>query len=363
MDTEGFSVKEKTTFFLGANTPTGFHSLFGELYNPYDGWRCYILKGGPGTGKSTLMKRVCDKCDEKGLSYEVVRCTSDPNSLDAVRIEEKKVCIADGTAPHILNPVFPGAVDTVVDLSTCWNRKILMEKKEEIIKLSMENSAMHKKCVRYLQAAESLGRDTKRLALSCVDADKVERFASRLASRKFGTPKGKIGTESERFLSAVSPDGIFIHRNTIENGYKDILVVDDPYGAVSGILVGALRRYALGNGLDVISCPCHLWPDEGPEHILVPEIGFAVLTDNAFHRFEGTEAVRASRFTDSDLLRTHKSRIAFSRRTERELIDEAASAMQEALRIHDALEVPYKSAMDFDKVNEIAQWVSEEMTA
>ena len=49
---------KKSASFLGANTPKGFVSLFDELYNPYDNTDAYIIKGGPGTGKSTLMKSV-----------------------------------------------------------------------------------------------------------------------------------------------------------------------------------------------------------------------------------------------------------------------------------------------------------------
>lgn len=353
-------MKEQTTFFLGANTPGGFHSMFSELYDPNDGWRAYILKGGPGTGKSTFMKNIAGKCDEAGIEYEVIRCSSDPDSLDALRIPEKKVVLADGTAPHVLDPRFPGAVDTVLDLSAYWDREKLIENRAEIVRLTRENSTHHKKCVRYLQAAESLGRDIRRLALSTVDSDKVERYASRLASRKFGTPRGTVGTESKRLLSAVTPQGVFVHRNTIEK-YEDVLVLEDAYGAVAGILVGCLRRYALGAGLDVISCPCSLQIENGPEHLLVPQIGFAVVTGNTAHGFTGETTVHASRFMDKSLLKGHRSRITFSARTKKELLDEAANCMQAALTVHDKLEIPYKNAMDFGAVQALMEKISAEI--
>ena len=50
--------------FLGANSPRGFVSLFEELYNPYLDCRAFVIKGGPGTGKSTLIRciNLLDNC-------------------------------------------------------------------------------------------------------------------------------------------------------------------------------------------------------------------------------------------------------------------------------------------------------------
>lgn len=358
----GIFVTENTTFFLGANTPFGFHSLFSELYDPYNGWTAYIIKGGPGTGKSTMMKRIADICEESGISCERVHCASDPSSLDALIFDSKKISVVDGTAPHVIEPQFPGAVETVLNMDAYRDDSILKKNRAEIVRLSTENSACHKKSVRFLQASESLSRDIRRIALSCTDTDKAERYASRLASRKFGTPRGTVGTEHKRFLSAVTPDGIYIHSQSVEKLCEDITVIDDPHGAVSSILVGCLRRYALGAGLDIISCPCPLHPDCGPEHLIIPEIGFAVLSSRAYHRFASTDAkVNASRFTDNSSMKEFKSRIAFSRKTEKELIEEAVSAMDQALKIHDELEAIYKSSMNFEKVNELAERTAREI--
>ena len=51
----GFSMAKRISAFLGANTPKGFVSLFDELYNPYTTKNAYIIKGGPGTGKSSFI--------------------------------------------------------------------------------------------------------------------------------------------------------------------------------------------------------------------------------------------------------------------------------------------------------------------
>ena len=92
---------ELPKYFLGANTPSGFISRFDHLYDPDDGWFAYILKGGPGTGKSTLMKRAAKEACSAQIKTQLIYCSSDPYSLDAVIFPEIKVCIVDGTAPHV----------------------------------------------------------------------------------------------------------------------------------------------------------------------------------------------------------------------------------------------------------------------
>ena len=52
-------------FFAGANSADGFFSCFDDLYSPEKGDAFYILKGGPGTGKSTLMKRLALAADKE----------------------------------------------------------------------------------------------------------------------------------------------------------------------------------------------------------------------------------------------------------------------------------------------------------
>lgn len=91
-------------FFLGANTPQGFVSRFDQLADPADGWREFVIKGGPGTGKSTLMKHVADFAADRCERIELIHCSSDADSLDGVILHDVKTSIADGTPPHAVVP-------------------------------------------------------------------------------------------------------------------------------------------------------------------------------------------------------------------------------------------------------------------
>ncbi|MBQ6756528.1 MAG: hypothetical protein IJP43_06255 [Oscillospiraceae bacterium] len=68
----------KTEYFLGANSPRGFYSLYDGFIDPKrDELR--IIKAGPGSGKSTFMRIIAEKAEKKGLETELIRCSGDPD--------------------------------------------------------------------------------------------------------------------------------------------------------------------------------------------------------------------------------------------------------------------------------------------
>lgn len=64
-----------------------------------------FIKGRPGTGKSTLLKKFISCAHNKGFNTETYYCSLDPSSLDMVIIRDLDVCIFDSTAPHEKFPV------------------------------------------------------------------------------------------------------------------------------------------------------------------------------------------------------------------------------------------------------------------
>lgn len=352
-----------TGYFRGANTPQGFVSLFGSLYNADDGWSAYILKGGPGTGKSGLLKSLASSAAEAGLAVETAPCSSDPLSLDAVILPEKKICVVDGTAPHVIEPEFPGAVEQIINLGDCWDTAVLRANAKEIIKLCRENSSYHSRCVRFLDAAASLRRDILRTVSPLVDSAKLERYASRLAARELPSPSGRIGREERRFLSAVTPLGVYPLWYTVSSLCKRVVTIADPHIAAGAALIDGIRAYALGAGVDIVSCLCPLDPNGTPEHILIPSLSLAFVTSNDAHPYPDatSKELTMSRFYNRAAIKENLCRLGFCRRSIRELVDEAVFSMKDAKAVHDKMEAIYGEAMDFAAVDSIADKLYDEI--
>ena len=124
--------------FPGANTANGSFNFFDNIIQG-DINRIFCFKGGPGVGKSSLMKKIAQEFIDRGYDVELHHCPSDPSSLDALLIKKLGVVLLDGTSPHIVDPKNPGAVDEIVNLGEFWNVENLEKNKDEIIKLANVN--------------------------------------------------------------------------------------------------------------------------------------------------------------------------------------------------------------------------------
>ena len=119
--------------FPGNNTAQGFFSFYRYILPQEQAKRIFCLKGGPGTGKSSFMKKLGNHFYNLGYNIEFHHCSSDPNSLDGIVIKELNVAVLDGTSPHVVDPIHPGAVDEVINLGDAFNTDLLESHKNEIM--------------------------------------------------------------------------------------------------------------------------------------------------------------------------------------------------------------------------------------
>lgn len=355
-------------YFLGANTPRGFCSLFDQSYDRAAGWRVVIIKGGPGTGKSTLMRSVAERAIEAGLFTERIHCSSDPDSLDAVIIPSLRRAIYDGTAPHVLEPRCPGACERLLDLGTAWDADLLFSRSERIAGLSSQCSALHRQATQMLSCASVFRSRIAEPAAAAADRKKITRAAERLCER-FGLTRRSAapGLLSRRLASAVTPDGVVAVSRDFISSFGRVVPVLDRGTAVSGLLLAELRDLLVERGYSVTECPCSL-DHSLPEHLLLADEDICFTTRNDAHggsdRLTGdTRAVRTDRFLPEEMLRgRHPERVA-DMREYRRFIQLASECMRRAKSVHDRLEECYRDAIDFEAVNAMGEqavrWMTE----
>ena len=344
------------SFFLGANNKTRYCSLFDELYNPYENGCNIILKGGPGTGKSTLMKKIAKKLDDKGYFTERGFCSADPSSLDAVTAPEIAFSVFDGTSPHVIEPTLPGVTEHIVDLGKAWDRKLLKEHINEIGELTKSNKVQHKKVADFMRAATHIETQSVLICSEFIDKEKVARYARRLSSRIMPPKKsGERGGLKKRFLSGITPEGVTVFHETVVALAEEIVTIHDENNCVSPYIVEILCDEALEKGYDVYGCFCPLFPEFKMEHIIIPELHLACITENDYHYSIDDESKRihATRFFDGNAYTKNKEKLKFLKKAKKELIDECVKKLILAKDIHDKLEEYYINATDFGVIDEI----------
>ena len=197
--------------------------------------------------------------------------------------------------------------------------------------------------------------DSRRAEACSANFEKVRRYVKRLCTRLLPRTEN-TAREELRLLSAVTPKGEVFYQHTAQALADRFIVFRDEYGAVSRLLLELIRAEALARGYHIITCPCAMHPEDKIDHILIPELRLAFLTDNRWHpvQLPGVQAVRCTRFLDRENLARCRARLRFNERAAAELLEQATALMAQAKSCHDELETYYRAAVDFGKVDEAA---------
>lgn len=233
-------------FFAGTNTEAGFKGYLEEYFAHLN--KIYIIKGTPGSGKSTLMRRLAAECEERGYEVERVYCSSDPSSLDGIILPEKGYAVADGTAPHVLEPKYPLAREILVDVGRLMNTKNIDS--NGIIKASAKKSRHYSRAYGYIKSAVEAGRNRESTAAERIDTQKLLSFAERFYKRKLCSDTA--GGVSVRVAAAFTGKGLQVLDPFGEQ--KDIYVLAGCRGC-EGYILDIFKSIALKAGERVVLCP------------------------------------------------------------------------------------------------------------
>ena len=349
-------------YYLGANAPTGFYSLYDQMLDPEKARDIRILKGGPGCGKSTLMKQVGRAMEEKGYSVEYIRCSGDPDSLDAVVIPALGAAVVDGTAPHVVEPKYPGLVESYVDLGACYDRAALQAVGAELKGCMKGYKACYARAYRCLTAAAQLEEDGRALLLTPALEAKMAKRAKGILSRELKREGEQAGRSVQRFLGAVTWQGVLREYGTVEAQCGRVYELSDTYGLAHTMLT-CLAAGAMAAGHDVVSCPDPMFPDR-MAHLIIPSLSLAFVSTTPEQPWPRRpyRRIRLDAMADAELLRRSRARLRFARKVTAALMEEAVDALAQAKAMHDELEAIYNPHVDFDRVHARAEEIVEAFT-
>ena len=337
-------------FFPGGNTSQGFFSRFAHILPREKVRRKIIIKGGPGVGKSTLMRRTAEHLRQMRQEVELFHCTSDPDSLDGIAAPGLGFALIDGTAPHVMDPVLPGAEDGILNLGECLNEEQL-ERSRRLIRDAMEEiSRCFLRAYDYLGAAAPLLSGSTREWRERTSPGAMEALARTLAE-KWLPPGEGAAAEREMFAEAYTPRGYMTYLDTLLP--KRVVCIAAPWGLSPHPLLSTIRDTALGRGIPVLGLYNPLLPLV-LNHLSFPTLGFGIVTGPVQNPCETVNLQEALSLTQG-LSREQ----AFNRNAHELLLQRAAESLKEAKARHDDLEKYYTAAMDFGRWENALEKVKE----
>ncbi|MFC0562444.1 PRK06851 family protein [Halalkalibacter alkalisediminis] len=351
-------------YYAGGNTAKGFYSLYEDALNQLN--RLFILKGGPGTGKSSLMKAVGEQMVSKGLDIEYLHCSSDNNSIDGVIIPKFKIGIVDGTAPHVIEPKAPGIIDEYVNLGVAWDSEKLAVHKEEILKLNKEISRKFQTAYDTFAAALKAHDDIEEIYINNMDFEEANQLTNELITLFFDDDtSNKKSTVKHRFLGAATPKGAVDFIQNLTEDVEKRYFIKGRAGSGKSTMLKKIAAAGEAKGFDVEVYHCGFDP-HSLDMVILREQGIAIFDSTAPHEYfperETDEVVDMyTRCIAPETDEKFAEDIARTTKPYKDKMKEGVSYLAEAKQLRDKLESFYIEAMDFTKIDQIKMEILEEI--
>ena len=339
--------------FCAANSGDGFTSFFESLTDEKN-QKVFYIKGGPGSGKSTLLKRIAAMAD----NAEMIYCSGDPASLDAVVLPDQNAIIFDATAPHSFEPKYPGIGGNIVDLGEGWNPQKMNKKK--IIRLNDQKAEIYKSCYSILEAASKIHVGVFFPLSKQLEHKKITNTGERILKQyALWENHNRQASVTKRFLSAISPDGRITLTDTFQLLSKQIIILEDRW-MIGHELLSYIDCKLTENGIDHINCYHPLLGAKTIQHIIIPTANLSIITKDGLFPIEIPEEAITRKITiqsyiDKTFLEEKKNKLVFIKRLMRELLNTACEKLSEARDLHMKIEQEYAYGTDFDSTESLKE--------
>ncbi len=337
-------------YFLGSNSRYGFHSLYHEFCPAEEGCFLNVIKGGPGCGKSSFMKRIGAAAEERGFAVEYVLCSGDPDSIDGVYLPALGLGYVDGTAPHSMDAIYPGSSAMYLDLGRFYDMAALKPHNKDIMDINRRYKSLYSAAYSYISAGTSaLPRYYPGIWRQC-EREKVQKKAEGFARREFkGSKEGK-GRVQRRFLGSLGCKGRIFLSDSLVYGCQRLCVLDNELG-MGHFYLEELLRLALAKSYDAIVCPDCLDP-KLISSLLIPELSLALFCSDALGEpeVELYRHIRLDAIANRETISALRPTLRRAKHLSRDYLSLATDTLAKAKALHDELEAVYNPHVDFDGV-------------
>ena len=332
-------------FFVASNSAQGFCSYYGDCFDDERIKRVFVIKGGPGTGKSRFMREVSDCAVSHGWQRNMIYCSSDADSLDGVILHrgENSIALLDGTAPHLYEPKSPGVREELINLGDFWDGEQLRERTAEIGRLQREKTVSYRMAYRYLSAFGEVYRSRREKLLPYVRMKAISDCAKRLMQ----SIPDEASFEARTALIGSVGMGGEIRLDTFSAQAKRLYLIRDCRG-IGEYLMADLYRLSMEKQLRVRVSRDPILPDV-IDGLFLMGSGVAFVIGSEETCLYPHHEISMRRFLRVSEMRDVRKSVNFDQGMLDALLGETLEQMQSVRRAHFALEQIYSSAMNFEE--------------
>lgn len=338
-------------YFMGMSTGKGYDT---EFYIEHESFYGYYIKGGPGTGKSTLIKKLSDAFPDENKSFYY--CSSDPKSFDAVVFEDKKFFIADATAPHEGNVKLPFVTGEIIDLASSLEQDKLTDAKDKIIYLNEQNQACHSLVKKYLSEICVLQKRLISVGKEKIKKTELEKFVKELTNSNLKETDCKNPTVSYKQRISNTP-----HGKACKTENARLIIFKDELLYASLYIVAEFIKFAVSMGYSVEITKSATIESCKNSLVFIPELNLMLCAEQNLFENDAEVTDLKDLYCD-DFSEELKAFVSFTQNSISQAEENIKNTLSKALQIHDELEKFYIDAIDKHnldkKFNELRRKIS-----
>lgn len=334
--------------FASSHTSQGFYTFIPELIK--DLGRVYILKGAPGTGKSTFIRLVGETMSEQGLEVEFWISALDSITPDGVYLPQLDIAVINGSLPERIDPRYPGVREQLINLGEYWDPETIEAHQVEIIDLVDEIGGIQQQVYKLLKEAGRVKEEIRQINAQNLNMEKLGLVIQGLAAEILESRPG----EKHYFAGALTIEGLVDYVHELSNACQKRYIFKGPAGSGKSMVIGELARQARGRGYFLEYYHCGLEVDS---------LAMVIIRDLQIALIEAGNVEMSPKpwdivvdlslcMDDADAGDVKEGRSVNDRTFERLLL-EAQQQLEKSSQSNKALKKIYAGAMDFSRLDQI----------
>jgi energy-coupling factor transporter ATP-binding protein EcfA2 len=228
--------------FTSSHTSQGFYTFIPELVSGLG--KVYILKGAPGSGKSTFIRLLGEVMSQQGYDVEFWVSALDPVTPDGVYIPKLDAAVINGSLSQPIDPKYPGIRESIINLGEYWDQSIVERQFQEIIQQVDRTEKYQGQAVNILKEASRVKEDIRQANSAHLNMEKIEQLIKNLSTEIMDNRPG----EKHYFAGVITGDGLVDYINELSADCKKRYIFKGPSGSGKSTVIHELAREAKQRG-------------------------------------------------------------------------------------------------------------------
>ena len=232
-----------------------------------------------------------------------------------------------------MDPAYTGVLGHYINLGEFYDRKTLRPMAKEFTEIMVRYRGIYAKAYQSIRAAKEVRNSGEAEVHLTGVLDKVSKRAKGILSREVKRKRGQLGQVKNRFLGAISCDGVLCLYGTIYKQSKRIYELQD-FGGLAHYMISDLQEAIVKAGYDVVAYHSPEDPDR-VDHLVVPELSLAFVTTTSQRGLDRRpyRRIRMESMMDKQKAKATKAKLRLSQRIANELLEDGIVERSEERRV------------------------------